>query len=267
MAGEPETDTPCAASADDSHRLQAAALWRRWRSRADRSRAAAAQPGIPECVPLPAEAWRHYRHFSWVVFEQRLLMLVLGALLAAVALVWCMALRLGDKEPVVVRSSPSLKQAAASFYGAPDASYNQLAFFLNACLPLLYAVDGTGHPLLPLAQGLVSPGIYAAAEARLNRSGKDVLAHDMTQALSISAITGVVADSASGRAAAHVSGCLVVTARRSEARFFPWRARVVVGANPPSRLDPYPYYLLRSEERVGPEAPEWDPSPGGAPGQ
>ena len=27
---------------------------------------------------LPPAAWRHYRHFSWVIYEQRLLVLVLG---------------------------------------------------------------------------------------------------------------------------------------------------------------------------------------------
>jgi len=265
MAGEP--DTPRAASADDSHRLQAASILRRWRLRPDRARAGGPQPAIPESIPLPAEAWRHYRHYSWVVFEQRLLMLVLGSMLAAVALVWCMALRLCDKAPVVVRSAPTLKQAAAAFYGSPDASYSQLAFFLNGCLPLLYAVDGTGHPLLPLAQGLVAPEIYAAAESRLNKSRNEVLAHDMTQVLSILAITGVVADPPSGRAAAYVRGYLTVTARRSEARFFPWRARVVVEASPTSRLDPYPFYLLRSEEKVGPDAPGWDDPPGAAQGE
>jgi hypothetical protein len=252
---------------DSSHRLQAAAIWRRWRSRPDRARAGAAKPAIPEDIPLPAEAWKHYRHFSWVLHEQRLLVLVLGSLLAAVAMVWCMAWRLREKQPVVVRAAPSLRQAAASFYGAPVVSYSQLAFFLSACLPLLYAVDGKGHPLLPLAQGAVAPDIYAAAESRLDRSMKDVLAHAMTQALAISSITGVVADPASGRAAAYVRGYLTVTSGGSEARFFPWRARVLVEANPASRLDPYPFYLVRSEERVGPDAPAWDAPPGGAPGK
>jgi hypothetical protein len=244
------------AQPEDSHRLQAAAIRRRWRTRP--APAPAAPPGIPGSVPLPAEAWRHYRNFSWVLFEQRLFLLVLGALLAAGALVWCMALRLREREPVVVRSAPSLKDAAAAYYGTPAISYNQLAFFLNACLPLLYAIDGAGHPLLPLAQGFVAPEIYGAAEARLDRSAKDAKAHAMTQSLAISAITGVVADPASGRAAASVRGTLTVTARRSEARFFPWRARVLVEANPVSRLNPYPFYIVRSDERIGPAAAAWD---------
>lgn len=241
---------------DDSHRLQAAAIWRRWRTRP--TAVESARPEVPGNVPLPAVAWRHYRHYSWVIYEQRLVLLVLGALLAAGVLVWCMALRLRDREPVVVRSAPSLKEEAAAFYGTPPISYNQLAFFLNACLPLLYAIDGAGHPLLPLVQGLVAPEIYGAAEARLDKAAKDVTTHAMTQSLAVSAITGVVADPASGRAAAYVRGTLTVTARSAEARFFPWRARVLVEANPVSRLNPYPFYIVRSEERIGPAAPAWD---------
>jgi hypothetical protein len=244
--------------------MQAAALWRRWRARPEGARPDAANAGIPDGVPMPASVWRHYRHFSWVLCEQRLLLLVLGALLAAGAMVWCMALHLRDRQPVVVRSGPSLKEAASAYYGAPGISYNQLAFFLNACLPLLYAIDGTGHPLLPLAQGFVAPEIYDAAQARLDRSRKEVLANSMTQALSISAITDVVADPSSGRAAAYVRGYLTVTARRAEARFFPWRARVLVEANPASRLNPYPFYIVRSEERIGPAAAAWDDQAGAA---
>jgi hypothetical protein len=264
MASQPETDAdaPGPSLPDDSHRLQAAAIWRRWRTRPEQRNGAADRAAIPGDIPLPAEAWRHYRHFSWVLFEQRLLVLALGSVLAAGSMVWGTAIRLHERPPVVVRAESSLKEAATAYYGTPGVSYNQLAFFLNACLPLLYAIDGAGHPLLPLAQGLVAPEIYDAAEARLDKSAKDVRAHAMMQALAITAITGVVADLESGRAAATVRGYLTVTARGVEARFFPWRARVLVEANPPSRLNPYPFYVLRSEERIGPAAPSWDEPPG-----
>jgi hypothetical protein len=53
-------------------------------------------------------------------------------------------------------------------------------------------------------------------------------------------------------------GYLTVTVRHAEAQFFPWRARVLLAVNPVSRLNPYPFYLLRCEERTGPEAPAWD---------
>ena len=177
---------------------------------------------------MPPEAWTHYRRFSWVVHEQRLLVLVLGVFLAACIGIWALALNLGRKPAVVVRAGPSLKEAAVAFYGAPDVSYDAVAFFLHGCLPLLYSIDDSGHPLLALAQGLVAPEVYGEAERRLNASGPDVQANRMTQSLALTGITDVVSDARSGRAAAYVRGYLTVTVRHSEAQFFPWRAQVLL---------------------------------------
>ena len=155
-------------------------------------------------------------------------------------------------------STPSLKEAAARFYGFPEVSYDQLAFFLHGCLPLLYAADDSGHPLLPLVQGLVAPEVYREAERRLDGSGPAMLAHRMTQSLTLSGVSDVIADAKSGRAAAYVRGYITVTVRHAEAEFYPWRAQVVLAVNPASRLNPYPFYLLSCEPRTGPSAPGWD---------
>lgn len=251
-----EQASPAVPEADDTHRLQAAELWRRWRGR---KRAPAARGAlVPKAVDLPPELRRHYRHFSWVIYEQRLLVLVLGFLFGGSLLVWSLALRLRHKAPLVVRAGPSLKESAAGFYGRPEISYDQMAFFLHSCLPLLLAADDSGHPLLPLVQGLVAPEIYRAAEKQLGKSGPAMLAHRMTQALSITEVSDVMTDAKSGRAGAYLRGYLTVTVRRAEAEFFPWRAQVVLAVNPVSRLNPYPFYLLRCEQRIGPAAPAWD---------
>jgi hypothetical protein len=243
---------------DEPSRLQAAAILRRWNSRRRPPGHSANASGVPERADMPHEVWTHYRHFSWVVHEQRLVLLILGVLLAGCISVWVLAFHLGRKPPVVVRAGPSLKEAAAAFYGVPDVSYDALVFFLHGCLPLLYSIDDSGHPLLPLAQGLVAPEVYGEAERRLGASGPDVQANRMTQGLSLTGVTDVVADAGSGRAAAYVRGYLTVTVRHAGAQFFPWRAQVLLAINPVSRLNPYPFYLLRCEERTGPEAPAWD---------
>jgi len=215
---------------------------------------------ISDEIPLPPAAWRHYRHFSWVIHEQRLLALVLGFLLAACGLVWSLAWHLQRKPPVVVRSAPSLKEVAAAYYGVPEISYDQMAFFLHGCLPLLYAADDGGHRLLPLAQGLVAPEIYTLAERRLNQSAPSVVANRITQSLTITGVGDMVADAPSRRAAAYVRGYVTVTVRHAEAEFFPWRAQVLLEVNAMSRLSPWPFYLLRFEDRAGADAPAWDKS-------
>jgi hypothetical protein len=214
----------------------------------------------PADLTLPPAAWRHYRHFSWVIHEQRLMVLVLGFLLAACGLVWSLVWQLRHKPAVVVRAAPSLKEAAAAYSGVPEISYDQLAFFLHGCLPLLYATDEGGHRFLPLAQGLVAPEVYTAAERRLNQAGPAVLANRITQTLTITGVSDVVADARSRRAAAYVRGYVTVTVRHAEAEFFPWRARVLLEASPRSRLSPWPFYLLRYEDRTGAAAPAWDQS-------
>ena len=215
---------------------------------------------FPEEIALPPAVWRHYRHFSWVIHEQRLLVLVFGFLLGASGLIWSLAWHLQLKPAVVVRAAPSLKEAAAAFYGVPEISYDQMAFFLHGCLPLLYATDDSGRRLLPLAQGLVAPEIYTAAERRLNQAGPTVQANRITQSLTITSVSDVVADARSRRAAAYVRGYLTVTLRNAEAEFFPWRAQVLLEASPMSRLSPWPFFLLRFEDRAGAAAPAWDQS-------
>jgi hypothetical protein len=265
VAAAPILTAPAAPAiaVDESHWLQAAALLARWRNRRRRPAAPGAEERIPAEAAPPPELWRHYRQFAWVISEQRLLLLAYGFLLAAAALVGSLAWHLQAKPPLVVRAAPSLKEEAAAFYGAPELSYDQLAFFLHGCLPLLYAADDSGHPLLPLAEGLVAPEIYRAAERRLSASGPDVAANRMTQTLSLTAITQVVTDGPSGRAAAYVRGYLTVTMRQAEALFYPWRGRVVLAVNPASRLNPYPFYLLALDERIGPDAADWDRAPEG----
>jgi hypothetical protein len=209
-------------------------------------------------LTLPPTVWHHYRHFAWVIYEQRLLVLVLGFLLAACGLVWALALSLQSKPPVVVRAPPSLKEAAAEYSGRPEVSYDQTAFFLHGCLPLLYALDDGGHRFLPLAQGLVAPEIYTAAERRLDQAGSTVRANRITQSLTITGVSDLVADLPSRRAAASVRGYVTVTVRRAQAEFYPWRGRILLEVNPPSRLSPWPFYLLRFEDRIGAAALAWD---------
>ena len=140
-----------------SYALQAEALVRRWLGRSER--AVPAAPAVPTEAPLPAAVEDRFRSLAWVVHEQRLAGLLLATLAAACGVVWLEAIPLGHKPAVVVRAGPSLKAAAAAFYRVPELSYDQLAFFLHGCVPLLYASQAGQSPLLPLAEGLAAPEI------------------------------------------------------------------------------------------------------------
>jgi hypothetical protein len=244
---------------DSPFRLQALAIWQRWRAR--RPAVRAAPPAVPDRAPLPPFAERHYRAFAWTVGEQRLFALLLAALGAACGLVWLAAEDLRTKPPVVVRAGPTLREAADAFYGVPEISYDQVVFFLHGCLPLLYEADEDAHPWLPLAEGLVAPEIYDAAERRLSSADVVRRRHHLAQSLTLAAVDRFVADPKLGRAAAEVRGELVVTPRDAAARRFPWRGIAVLAVNPGSRLNPYPFYLLSLDTRTGPGAARTPASP------
>jgi hypothetical protein len=231
-----------------SWRLQALALWRRWRSRPPPYSPAA--PPVPDRVPLPALAERRYRQYAWTRCEQRLFAVMLAALCAAGGLVWIAAWRLQAKPAVVVRAGPTLKEAAEAFYGIPEISYDEVVFFLHGCLPLLYEAEEDRHPWLPLAEGLVAPDIYDAAERRLASGDAARTTHRVSQALSISAVEHFVADPKLGRAAAEIVGQLTLAVGDAATRRFPWHGRAVLAVNPGSRLNPYPFYLLSLETQV-----------------
>ena len=233
--------------ADSSSLLQAAALIRRWRGRASRARPATAE--VPAEVAWPEAAAEPRRSFAWVIHEQRLVGLLLAVLAAATGFVWLAAGSVARKPAVVVRAGPSLKAAAAHFSGTAEVSYDQLAFFLHGCVPLLYASQAGQSPLLPLAEGLVAPEICREAEKRLASHSAAMAKQGMTQALTLTEISDVVADAAAGRAGAELSGYLGVTTRTGGVQFFPWHGRAVVAVNPGSRLDPYPFYLLTLEAK------------------
>jgi hypothetical protein len=189
------------------------------------------------------------RSWSWVIHEQRLVGLLIAVLAAATGWVWLAVGAVSHKPAVVVRAGPALKAAAAQFYGGGEVSYDQLAFFLHGCVPLLYASQQGQSPLLPLAEGLVAPEICREAERRLAGHAAAMAKAGLTQSLTLTGITNVVADASAGRAGAELTGYLCIASQSGTVQSFPWHAKAVLAVNPGSRLDPYPFYLLTLEAR------------------
>lgn len=206
---------------------------------------------VPDRITLPRAVAHHYRALAWVEHEQRLVVCLLAALFAGCGLIWLQAARLAHKPALLVRAGPSLAEAAARFRRSEDVPYDQLAFFLNGCVPLLYADREGGHPLLPLAEGVVAPEICREAEQRLSAHAPERAARAISQFLALETVTDVIVDAKAGRAAARLRGRLVVTARGAPARELPWAAHAVLAVNPGSRLDPYPFYLVLLQPEGG----------------
>ena len=118
MDSKLQTDFGSGAAAvvpEASHLLQARAFLDRWRNRRKRLPPPSAAEAVPASVDLPENVLRHYRNFAWVIYEQRVVMLVLVFLAATAGWVWVAALKLAHKPPLVVRAPASLKEVAANF--------------------------------------------------------------------------------------------------------------------------------------------------------
>lgn len=195
---------------------------------------------------------------AFSIHEQRLVGVILALLFLASGCVWTINYELSKKQTFVLRAPLSLKQEAQKLTGSVSISYDQLAFFIIAVLPRLYSVDENGYPFLPLIQGLIDPSIISHAEAGFNQLGSELKSNHMTQTLTVTAINDVIADEKLGRAAAYVKGNVCVTLNQARVLFYPYRAQVLLAVNPVGLLNPYPFYILKCEEKIGAKAIEWD---------
>lgn len=209
---------------------------------------------------MPAVVTGHFRHYAWTVYLQRLLMANLAILIVATVVVWVMAYRLNTKQPLLVRAPQSLKQKAEDYYKLDDVTYDSVALFLTTTLPLLQAVDDGGYPMLGLTRGMVSGKIYEAARQGLERDLPKIRKNMIHQHLQVTRVMNVLADPKSRRIAAYVKGYIVVAIQKGSTApvVIPYRAHVVLENNPPSKLNPSPYFLVEKEERINNAALAWD---------
>ena len=214
----------------------------------------------PLTTPLPAAMQGHFRHYAWTVYLLRLLTACLIVLLLTTITVWAVAVHLDSKEPLLVRAPPSLKQRAEEYFQLTEVTFDSVTLFLATTLPLLRAVDDGGFPMLSLTRGMVSGKIYERAQAGLARDLPKIQKNMIHQHLQVTRVMNVLSDNKTRRLAAYVKGYLVVAIQKGTAStiFIPYRARVVLETNPPSKLNPSPYFLLEMEERINAAALDWD---------
>jgi len=160
------------------------------------------------------------------------------------------------------KGSPSLSEASRAFYGDQTMDKDQLYMFVLYTLGTLNQVNHQGAPYLPLLQGAVDPAIYSRTKKDVDRNLVEIRKNLITQSLIITAITDVIFDEKTNKLSAYVMGELGVIAGQSTAGVkpvvIPYRARVVMSVNTPSKINPFPYFLSALEQRFDKRAIEWD---------
>lgn len=157
---------------------------------------------------------------------------------------------------------PSLKDAAIAHRTADGIDKDTLYMFLNYTLPLLNQVSPQGAPYLPLLQGAVEPSVYGKIRRDTEKNMGEVRKAMLTQNLVISGITDVIYDQNTGKLSAYVIGNLGAIAQQAAkgvaSHIIPYRARVVLTVVPPSKVNPFPFFLSALEQRYDARATAWD---------
>lgn len=165
-----------------------------------------------------------------------------------------------QRPPMVMVAPDSLDESERTLFGADtEVSVDDLYLYLNSTLPLMHQLDETGAPNLLLLRGMVAPELYEEAAFELAKSEKQAKKNFIVQNLIITRIQDVVVDKERGRVNAYVKGYLaIIVQSRGKNVILPYRADVIMDMQPPSRLNRFPFQMLKRQWKVGQTAMDWD---------
>ena len=200
---------------------------------------------------------KRYAYVKWLL---RVLTVSILINVAVVAMLFVAGLLAGHRPLVQVTARPSLAAEAEAFFGSETkVSADDLLFFLNTVLPLMHRIDDRGNPELPLLRGMISPKEYERVEKEMVRLSDLAKKNIAIQNLVVTRVEDVEQDSSGSRISAYVRGYLAIIVQTSN-RFtvVPYRAQVLLELNPPSRLNRFPFVLLKRDWRMDKAAIDWD---------
>jgi hypothetical protein len=204
------------------------------------------------------------KHFAEMEWAKGLMMqeIVQTGILALVGLlIWSAVFRLKNRTTGYVALGPSLSQQMAEV--APvSIKYDILMLFLRQTLGTLGQIDDKSMgSAVDSLRGIVHPSIIAATKKTNESKRKSIQEMGVIQDLHIEKIRNVVADEAKGQVRLFVHGFIPVTIERGETGTrlvrVPYVARVVLEKTLPGDLNPFPFYMLEREERIGASALSW----------
>jgi len=165
----------------------------------------------------------------------------------------------GVRPQMQLTAPNSLRKEADITFGKEDVNLDDMLLFINTVLPLMHRLDDRGDPDLPLLRGLVAPDIFAKAESDASRQAVQAKKHFIIQNLVVTRIEDVEQDSKHGRVSCYVRGYLAIIIQSSKKNVvLPYRAELLLEMAPPSRLNRFPFVLVKREWRIDQAALDWD---------
>lgn len=202
---------------------------------------------------------KRYAYVRWLL---RVLGLSIGINYVCLLVLLIAGLVAGQKPVLQLNAAPSLKADAEDSFGKKtEVNIDDLLLYVNTVLPLMHRLDDRGAPDLPLLKGLVSPSVFEKADQEAKRSTPLAKKNFVIQNLVVTRLTDVVTDNDRGRLSAYVHGYLVIVVQSTNKPvILPYRAEILLEMSPPSRLNRFPFVLIRRDWRMDKAALDWDES-------
>ena len=216
------------------------------------------QPAEPS-VSSQTEAINELKRYAFV----RWLLRVLGvSAMLNVFVLLCLGMGwiLAGQRPLMQLTAPtSMREEADAFFGKTEINYDDLLLFIHTTLPLLHQIDDRGAAAMPLLRGMISPSVFEVAAREAGRATQLAKKHYAVQNLVVTRVTDIIADSKRGRVSCYVRGYLAIIIQSSGKNvILPYRAQVLLEMIPPSRLNRFPFMLVKRDWRIDKEALAWD---------
>ena len=204
---------------------------------------------------------KRYAYVRWLL---RVLALSIGINYACLLVLLIAGIISGQKPAMQLNAAPSLKAESEEFFGKKtEVNIDDLLLYVNTVLPLMHRLDDRGAPDLPLLRGLVAPAVFEKADQEAKRSTPLAKKNFVIQNLVVTRVTDVVTDNDRGRLSAYVQGYLVIVVQSTNKPVvLPYRAEILLEMSPPSRLNRFPFVLIRRDWRIDKAALDWDESRG-----
>ena len=211
---------------------------------------------------------RHYDEMGWArgLLTQEVLVTALCAVF--VVLIWAAVLRVRMRPPAMVVLPSTLAEQMEDLSAVPI-DFDILSLYLRTTLPLLNQADDVhDSSALNVLKGCVHPDILEKARRAVDAKQKVIREQGVLQNLHLGAVRKLVTDEATKRVTCYIDGFVSILYERSETGVKPVRldfcARVVLEKNTPSKLNPFPFFMVEREQRYGTAAHNWIESLGGA---
>ncbi len=209
---------------------------------------------------LDAPAMAEIKRYSYVRWLLRILTASLALNVFAAAALALAGIFAGHRPAMQLTARASLRSEATQMFGRDtQVNVDDLLLYLNTVLPLMHRLDDRGAPDLPLLRGLISVHEYEKAAAEAARDLAIAKKNFVVQSLVITRVEDVEADNAHGRISAYVRGYLaIIVQSTSRPVVLPYRAEVLLEMAPPSRLNRFPFVLIKRDWKVSRAAIDWD---------